>query len=376
MERFGQLELDYLAKVIASGTLNSKTGKFTSQLEERFAKWVGAEYAVAMNSAMSVLHTAVAASGVGPGVEVICDPVVHFGGAAVMYHNGVPVFCDIFEDSWNMDPESLEASITEHTGAVICTPMWGNPPDYDGILRVADRYGLPVIEDVAHGVGGSYRGRPLGTLGSIGSYSFQEAKHLTSGDGGMAVTDRPEMLQKMLEMRIIKTSLGWNYRMTELQAGVMLAQMDRADDIIAAHHRAGALYREAAKESPWLVPQRVDEGCVNAYHAVAFRFEGDSEGIPVERFQKCMAEHGCPVSIGYKRRSAAEDPIFTEVLAYGKGCPIRCPHYGGQARYGPGVTPVADRAVPRMVVMPMDVYTPGKTEEYAERIQAGLSALA
>lgn len=376
MERFGQLELDYLAKVIASGTLNSKTGKFTSQLEERFAKWVGAEYAVAMNSAMSVLHTAVAAAGVGPGVEVICDPVVHFGGAAVMYHNGVPVFCDIIEDSWNMDPESLEASITEHTGAVICTPMWGNPPDYDGILRVADRYGLPVIEDVAHGVGGSYRGRPLGTLGSIGSYSFQEAKHLTSGDGGMAVTDRTEMLQKMLEMRIIKTSLGWNYRMTELQAGVMLAQMDRADDIIAAHHRAGALYREAAKESPWLVPQRVDEGCVNAYHAVAFRFEGDSEGIPVERFQKSMAEHGCPVSIGYKRRSAAEDPIFTEVLAYGKGCPIRCPHYKGNARYGPGVTPVADRAVPRMVVMPMDVYTPGKTEEYAERIQAGLNALA
>ena len=282
MERFGQLELDYLAKVIASGTLNSKTGKFTTRLEERFAEWVGAEYAVAMNSAMSVLHTAVAAAGVGPGVEVVCDPVVHFGGAAVMYHNGVPVFCDIDEDSWNMDPDSLEACITEHTGAVICTPMWGNPPDYDGILRVADRYGLPVIEDVAHGVGGSYRGRPLGTLGSIGSYSFQEAKHLTSGDGGMAVTNRADMVEKMLEMRIIKTTLGWNYRMTELQAGVMLAQMDRADGIISAHHKAGALYREAARETPWLVPQRVADGCVNAYHAVAVpirrRPRGDFRG--------------------------------------------------------------------------------------------------
>lgn len=376
MERFGQLELDYLAKVIASGSLNSKTGKFTTRLEERFAKWVGVEYAVAMNSAMSVLHTAVAAAGVGPGVEVVCDPVVHFGGAAVMYHNGVPVFCDVDEDSWNMDPDSLEACITEHTGAVICTPMWGNPPDYDGILRVADRYGLPVIEDVAHGVGGSYRGRPLGTLGSIGSYSFQEAKHLTSGDGGMAVTDRTDMVEKMLEMRIIKTTLGWNYRMTELQAGVMLAQMDRADGIISAHHKAGALYCEAASETAWLVPQRVADGCVNAYHAVAFRFEGDREGISVERFQKTMVEHGCPVSIGYKRRSAAEDPIFTEVLAYGKGCPIRCPHYKGRARYGKGVTPVADRAVPRMVVMPMDVYTPGRTEEYAEKIHAGLKTLA
>ncbi|MDE3000540.1 MAG: DegT/DnrJ/EryC1/StrS family aminotransferase [Gemmatimonadota bacterium] len=376
MERFGKLELDYLAEVIASGSLNSHTGEFTTRLEERFAAWVGAEYALAMNSAMSVLHTAVAASGVGPGVEVVCDSAVHFGGAAVMYHNGVPVFCDIDEDSWNMDSDSLEACITEHTGAVICTPMWGNPPDYEGILRVADRYGLPVIEDAAHGVGGSYRGRPLGTLGAIGSFSFQEAKHLTSGDGGMAVTDRADMVEKMQEMRIIKTTLGWNYRMTELQAGVMLAQMDRADGIISAHHEAGALYCEAAAETPWLVPQRVADGCVNAYHAVAFRFEGDREGISVERFQETMAEHGCPVSIGYKRRSAAEDPIFTEVLAYGKGCPIRCPHYKGRVRYGKGVTPVADRTVPRMVVMPMDVYTPGKTEEYAERIQAGLSALA
>ena len=289
MERFGKLELDYLAEVIASGSLNSKTGKFTTRLEERFAAWVGAEYALAMNSAMSVLHTAVAAAGVGPGVEVVCDPVVHFGGAAVMYHNGVPVFCDIDEDSWNMDPDSLEACITEHTGAVICTPMWGNPPDYDGILRVADKYELPVIEDVAHGVGGSYRGTPLGTLGSIGSYSFQEAKHLTSGDGGMAVTDRADMVEKMQEMRIIKTTLGWNYRMTELQAGVMLAQMDRADGIISAHHKAGSLYREAARETPWLAPQRVADGCVNAYHAVAFRFEGDREGISVERFQE---DHG------------------------------------------------------------------------------------
>lgn len=375
MERFGQLELDYLAKVIASGTLNSKTGKFTPELEERFAKWVGAEQAVAMNSAMSVLHASVAAVGVGPGVEVICDPVVHFGGAAVMYHNGVPVFCDINQDSWNMDPESLEACITEHTGAIICTPMWGNPPDYEGILRVANKHGLPVIEDVAHGVGGAYRGKALGTLGAIGSFSFQEAKHLTSGDGGMAVTNRPELADRMLEMRILKTTLGWNFRMTELQAGVMLAQMEKAGEIIAAHHKAGALYREAARASPWLVPQRVGEGCVHAYHGVAFRFEGDGEGIPVERFQETMSEHGCRVSIGYKRRSAAEDPIFTEVLAYGKGCPIRCPLYRGEARYGKGVTPVADRTVPRMVVMPTDVYTPGKTEEYAEKIQAGLRAL-
>ncbi len=282
---------------------------------------------MALNSAMSVLHAAVAAVGVGPGVEVVCDSVCHFGGAAVMYHNGVPVFCDIDQDSWNMDPDSLETCITEHTGAIICTPMLGNPPDYEGILSIAEEHELPVIEDVAHGVGGSYRGKALGTLGTIGSFSFQEAKHLTSGDGGMAVTNRSELAGRMREMRIIKTTLGWNFRMTELQAGVMLAQLDKAEEIIAAHHKAGALYCEATKESPWLVPQRVEEGCVHAYHFVMFRFEGDSEGISAERFRETMAEHGCPVHMSYEARSAAEDQIFTEVLAYGKGCPIRRPHY-------------------------------------------------
>ena len=180
MKRFGQLELEYVMKVMDSGSLCSRDGGFTTELEERFAEWVKADHAVAMNSAMSVLHASVAALGVGPGDEVICDPVVHFGGAAVMYHNGVPVFCDIDQDSHTMDPASLESCITDRTRAIICTLMWGNPCDYDGILRVAEKHGLPVIEDVAHAQGASYRGQAVGTIGTIGSFSFQEGKHLTS----------------------------------------------------------------------------------------------------------------------------------------------------------------------------------------------------
>ena len=178
---------------------------------------------------------------------------------------------------------------------------------------------------------GLYKGKALGTLGAIGSFSFQEAKHLTSGDGGMAVTNRPELADRMLEMRILKTTLGWNFRMTELQAGVMLAQMEKAEEIIAAHHKAGALYREAAKESPWLVPQRVGEGCVHAYHGVAFRFEGDSEGIPVERFQETMRQHGCQVSIGYKRRSAGGRSDFYGGSGLRQGVPHPVPPLQGRS---------------------------------------------
>ena len=387
MERFGQPELDYLKQVIASGKLGSKSGEFTTKLEERFAEWLGAEHGVAMNSAMSVLHAAVAAVGVGPGDEVVCDPIVHFGGAAVMYHNGVPIFCDIDADSYNMDPECLETCITERTRAIICTPFWGNPCDYEGILRVADKHGIPVIEDAAHAVGARYRDRAIGTLGAIGSFSFQEAKHLTSGDGGMAVTDRQDLADSMRQMRIIgwrpqdrdnvaerwkEGRLGWNFRMTELVAAVMHAQLDKAEDVIALHQEAARIYLDAAAESPWLVPQRVEEGAVCAYHKIVFRFEGDSVGISKERFVEALQTHGCRASVGHRRRPSTMDPIFTEIRAYGHDCPIRCPHYKGEARYGAGVTPVAERAVPRIVMMGADVWSPVTAEENAGRLHGAL----
>lgn len=391
MERFGQQELDNLAKVITSGKLGSHHGEFTPKLEEAFARRLQVGHAVAVNSAMSALHAAVAAVGVGPGDEVICDPVVSFGGVAVMYHNGVPVFCDVDADSMNMDPASLETCITPRTRAVICTPMWGNPCDYDGILRVANKHGLPVIEDAAHAIGAAYRGRAVGTLGAIGSFSFEQSKHLTSGDGGMAVTDRLELADALRQMRIIgwrprdrenvaerwkEGRLGWNFRMTELVAAVLLAQLEKADAIIARHQEIGALYRDAAAACPWLVPQRIEEGAVHAFHQVVFRFEGDREGISVEGFRQTMADHGCGVSVGYTGRSAAASPLFMEIRAYGLECPIRCPHYKGQARYGVGVTPVADRTIPRMTLMPMHAWNVPASEEYAEKLHSALRAFS
>jgi perosamine synthetase len=391
MKRFGQSEADNLLKVVESEMFKGIDGQFMPRLEQMFQERLNVEHAVAMNSAMSVLHSAVAAAGVGPGDEVVCDPVVHFGGAAAMYHNGVPVFCDIDADSMNMDPESLEACITERTRAIICTPIFGNPCDYDGILRVADKHGLPVIEDAAQAFGATYRGKAVGTCGAIGSFSFEQSKHLTSGDGGMGVTNRLELADAMRQIMIIgwrprdranvaerwkEGCLGWNFRMTDLAAAVLVAQMERADEIVAAHQRVGELYREAAKDCPWLVPQRIEEGATHTYWVIAFRFEGDSEGISIDTFKETLADHGCGVAIGYTQRSAAENPLFGEIRGYGSDCPIRCPHYKGEVRYGRGVTPVADRTIPRIVLTSANWLNLAAAEEYAEKLHGALKQFA
>jgi len=391
MERFGQRELEYLGQVIASGKLGSHAGQMTERLEQAFTQRVGVAHAIAVNSAMSALHAAVAAVGVGPGEEVVCDPVVAFGGAATMYHNGVPVFCDINPDTFNMDPASLEAAITPRTKAIICTPIFGNPCDYDGILRVARTHGLPVITDAAQAFGATYRGKAIGAVGDITCFSFEQSKHLTSGDGGMITTDRLELADSMRQIRIIgwlpqnranvaerwkDGRLGWNYRMTELAAAVLIAQLEKADGIVARHQQVGEQYRAAAKEAPWLVPQRIEEGATHAYWQVAFRFDGDEYGVSVGRFKETLAAHGCHVAIGYTQKSAAAQPLFTEIRAYGRECPIRCPHYQGQARYGEGVTPVADRTIPRLVLLPAYVWDLPKATEYAERLHAALRTLA
>ena len=390
MERFGQPELDNLATVIESGKLGSHHGELTTQLERDFANWLEVGHAVAVNSAMSGLHAAVAAAGVGPGDEVVCDPVVHFGGAATMYNNGVPVFCDIDADSMNMDPDSLEACITPRTRAIICTPIFGNPCDYEGILGVAEKHGLPVIEDAAQALGATYRGRPAGTVGTMGVFSFEQSKHLTSGDGGMAVSDSPKLADAMRQLRLIgwrprdrenvaerwkEGRLGWNFRMTEMAAAVLLAQLEKADLIIARHQRIGELYREAASECQWLVPQRIENGAEHAYWQVAFRFEGDRDGVTLRRFEETVAAKGCAVAIGYTKSSAAAQPLFTEIRAYGRECPLRCPHYVGDARYGEGVTPVADRTIPRIMLMPMNVWNPTAADEYAAKLHEALNEL-
>ena len=158
MRVFDEREIELLREVFASGTLSSLDGEFTHRFEEAFAKALGARFAVAMNSAMSVLHSSVMAAGAGAGDEVICDPVCVFGAVAAMYNNAVPVFVDIEPVTMNMNPDLIEEKITERTKAIIVTHIWGLPAKMDRIVDVARKYNLTVVEDCAHALFARYKG--------------------------------------------------------------------------------------------------------------------------------------------------------------------------------------------------------------------------
>ncbi len=243
---FDERELDLLKQVLDSGNLSSMGGKFTGEFEEAFAEAVGARHAVSMNSAMSVLHSAVKAAGAGAGDEVICDPVCVFGTVAVMYNNAIPVFVDVDPVTWNMRPELIEAHITERTKAIIVTHVWGLPAEMDRIVEIAQKHNLLVIEDCAHSLFATYKGKQTGTWGDIGSFSFQMSKQMALGDGGMAVTDDEELAKALAlnagapTFKAVAHDLHWNYRMTEQTAAIGIVQLERGDTLMSLSRSASS----------------------------------------------------------------------------------------------------------------------------------------
>src|SRR5579885_1784767 len=190
---FDDLELGYVKEVLASGRLGWQDGGMVTRFEEAFAELVGAKHAIGRNSAMTGLAQAVAVSGAGTSWEVLCDPIVHFGGLASLYFNAVPRFVDVKYDTFLMDPVSLRANISPRSKAVIVTHMWGQCAEMDQITAICEEHNLFLIEDCAHVVGATWQGKHAGTWGDLGVFSFQQGKHLPTGDGAMIVTNRGDL---------------------------------------------------------------------------------------------------------------------------------------------------------------------------------------
>ena len=373
---FDDSDLAKLKEVLDGGNLCSLSGTMTAKFEEAFARAMGVKHAVAYNSAMSVLHGAVAAAGAGAGDEVICDPMVQFGAVAVMYNNAVPVFADVRRDTHLVDPESIRERVTERTKAIICTHLWGLPCDMDPIMEIAKEHKLVVIEDVAHAIYAEYKGRLTGGLGHIGSFSFQQSKQMATGDGGMATTDDDNLWDRLVEYsgaRGLATfpRLSWNYRMTELVAAVGLVQLERSRRYVEDAIANAGLYSKAVEDVEWIAPQAVPEGRRHTYHIWAATFEGEKYGIDYGKFQEAAKEKGAKVSFGYIKKPAYLHDLFTAPLAYGRGCPTGCPLYRGVAKYVPGLCPVAEDLMPRLML----IGTSGAKEEHmrnAERLRGAI----
>lgn len=373
--RFGEKELDYVKEVLASGFAAATSGTMCQRFERKFAEKVGAKYGIAFNSGTSTMHSCLAAAGVGPGDEVIVPALTVISTANVVLHqNAIPVFADISPDTFNIAPEDVKRKITARTKAIIPVSLYGLPADFDPLLELAKEHNLIIIEDDAQSPLATYKGKTLGSIGHMASFSFENSKHMTTGDGGMVTTNNELLAQKCRKhgsqgyraiqaadgrIRINKDifqdpdykrhdSLGWNYRMSEVTAAVGLAQLEKLDFFVSLRQKIAALYQEVIADCDWLIPQYLPEDCTNTYYTYAVKFEGGKIGVSWKDFRKRYMEFGgegiyAAWSVVYL------ETIFQKGNFYGKGCPLNCPLYKGEIKYEKGLCPVAEEIQPKLM---------------------------
>ena len=249
-------EEKYLVECIRTGWISSE-GPFVARFEEQFAARVGRKHGVAVANGSVALDAAIVALGIGPGDEVILPSSTIISCAAAIVRAGAtPVLVDSNPRTWNMEVGQVEARVTPRTRAVMAVHIFGLPVDMDPLLDLARKHGLQVIEDAAEVIGQTYRGRPCGSLGELSTFSFYPNKHVTTGEGGMIVTDDTALAEKCRslrnlcfkpEQRFVHDELGWNFRMSNLQAALGVAQLERLDQSVAIKRRMGARYAELLK---------------------------------------------------------------------------------------------------------------------------------
>ncbi len=255
--RLGQKELDYVTDCIASGWVSSK-GKYVNRFETTFAEFCGCQYGVATFNGTIALHLVLAALNIGPGDEVIVPSLTFVSTAnAVTYTGAKPVFVDSEPETWNIDPGAIEAAITPRTRAIIPVHLYGHPADMDAIDAIAEAHDLIVIEDAAEAHGACYKGRRVGSLGRAAIFSFMGNKIITTGEGGAVVTNDQALAERCFFLEnharypdnpYWHTEIGFNYRMTNLQAALGLAQLEQIDEFIAIRRRNAAHYMARLRE--------------------------------------------------------------------------------------------------------------------------------
>lgn len=260
-------EKKYLNECIDTGWISSE-GPFVRRFEQQLAARVGRKYGIAVCNGSVALDVAVAALGIGHGDEVILPTFTIISCAAAIVRSGaIPVVVDCDSSTWNLDVSQIEAKITPKTKAIMVVHIYGLPADMNPLLSLADKYGLQIIEDAAEMHGQTYQGLPCGSFGALSTFSFYPNKHITTGEGGMIVTDDQQLAERCYSLRnlcfqpqqrFVHEELGWNFRLSNLQAAMGVAQLERLDEFVAKKRHMGQLYTKLLSSSNSLqlpVPQ-------------------------------------------------------------------------------------------------------------------------
>ncbi|GJL54501.1 MAG: hypothetical protein NPIRA02_16330 [Nitrospirales bacterium] len=330
--------------------------KFGAEFSETF----DVSCAIPINSATSGLSVALAAVGVGPGDEVIV-PAMSFTatGTSVLLFNALPVFVDVDPRTFCIDPQCIEAAITSRTKAILPVHLLGNACDMDAIVRIADRYHLKIIEDCAQAPGTRYKGQYVGTIGDAGVFSFQQSKNIMTGEGGMIVTNDPEVARKARlilnhgeaimddshrEEELVNI-VGCNMRMPELCAALGRAQLKKLHVINDQRNRNFSRLVEGLEGIPGLTPPFIPPDVHYICHIAAFLYDSEVIELPRDIFLAAVRAEGIPMGTGYTRLMY-ENPLFLRRIAYGsRSCPWTCPEKESQVEYRSGQCPVAENLI-------------------------------
>lgn len=348
---FDEREMRALKDVLESG-LWGVGGQRKREFEERFAAYQHAKYGVAVTNGTAALEISLRALGIGCGDEVILPPYTFMATMiAILYVNAIPVFADIEPETYTIDPKSVEEVISERTKAILPVHIAGRPADMDALLSIARRNNLYVVEDACQAWGAEWRGRRVGAIGNMGAFSFQSSKNITSGEGGIITTNDEELYIRAWSLhncgRLPQGAWyehylpGANYRMTEFQAAILLAQMERLDEQTERRIENARYLTSKLSKIDGVKPLKNDERVTrHAYHLYIFRIDPEAfGGASKATIAKALQAEGIPASVGYSR------PLYKEpYLEYFRKCPLSCPYYAKKIDYSSLKLPVAERA--------------------------------
>lgn len=356
------------------------------QIEREIAEYCGVRYAVAVNSGTSALLTALAGLGVGPGDEVVVPGFTFIASiSSIVYSRAIPVLAEI-DRTFNLDPDDVKAKITPRTKAIMAVHMMGNPARLAELKAVADAHGLILIEDCAQAFGATYRGRPVGAIGKAGAFSFNVYKTITSGDGGMVVTDDEEVYQRAFAFHDqghspLRTGVeigkrpfvGLDFRFTELQAAVLIAQFRKLPRIVS-HLRANKKrYKEIIRDLPGLEFRELPDpdGDLATMLTVILPSEAVARQIAADLGTKVAAEAGWHVYNNMEQ-------ILEQRTITPEKCPFTCSPYtsqGGQMRYWKGMLPKTDALLNRSINIGIGVNDPGLGSAFGVTMRDGLEVV-
>ena len=335
---FGREEEELLLEALRSGVWGSIDGTFVKRFEDEFAAVHDARHGVATVNATMGLSVALKAVGVVSGDEILVPPYTFIATAsAALMLGAVPVFVDVDPETLLIDPASIDAAVGPRTKAIVPVHHGGSPADMDGVMAAAGRHGLRVVEDAAQAHGAAWRGRPVGAIGDVGVFSFQSSKPVNAGEGGMMLTDDDELDELLWSYRNVgrrrggewyeHVRLGWNLRMSEFQAAVLIAQLRRMPEQQARRTTAAAYLDAALSTIPGVVPVKVPDGVTaHSWYTYHWRWLGEADGgLPKSDFAAALRAEGIPVFGGYVPLNRNQ-AVIDEIRRLGGREPDACPN--------------------------------------------------